>query len=71
MRTNEFCSSGVADEMTSLMRGVITRGTGRSAAIGLGEAWKTGTTDKNVDLWFIGFIRKSAACNWCLAGKRQ
>ena len=49
-------SSGVADEMTSLMRGVITRGTGRSAAIGLGEAGKTGTTDKNVDLWFIGFI---------------
>jgi membrane peptidoglycan carboxypeptidase len=49
-------STGVADEMTSLMRGVITRGTGRSAAIGLGEAGKTGTTDKNVDLWFIGFI---------------
>ncbi|MEH2417868.1 transglycosylase domain-containing protein [Nostoc sp.] len=48
--------NGVADEMTSLMRGVITRGTGRSAAIGLGEAGKTGTTDKNVDLWFIGFI---------------
>ncbi|MEA5505839.1 transglycosylase domain-containing protein [Halotia wernerae UHCC 0503] len=49
-------STDVADEMTSLMRGVITRGTGRSAAIGLGEAGKTGTTDKNVDLWFIGFI---------------
>ncbi len=48
--------NGVADEMTNLMRGVITRGTGRSAAIGLGEAGKTGTTDKNVDLWFIGFI---------------
>ncbi|MBW4645240.1 MAG: transglycosylase domain-containing protein [Goleter apudmare HA4340-LM2] len=48
--------TGVAEEMTSLMRGVITRGTGRSAAIGLGEAGKTGTTDKNVDLWFIGFI---------------
>jgi peptidoglycan glycosyltransferase len=49
-------TNGVADEMTSLMRGVITRGTGRSAALGLGEAGKTGTTDKNVDLWFIGFI---------------
>ncbi|WGV26361.1 transglycosylase domain-containing protein [Halotia branconii] len=49
-------STGVADQMTSLMRGVVTRGTGRSAAIGLGEAGKTGTTDKNVDLWFIGFI---------------
>jgi peptidoglycan glycosyltransferase len=48
--------TAVANEMTNLMRGVVTRGTGRSAAIGLGEAGKTGTTDKNVDLWFIGFI---------------
>lgn len=46
----------VADEMTSLMRGVVTRGTGRGASLGLGEAGKTGTTDDNVDLWFIGFI---------------
>ncbi|AFY35157.1 transglycosylase domain-containing protein [Calothrix sp. PCC 7507] len=48
--------NGVAEEMTSLMRGVVSRGTGRSAAIGLGEAGKTGTTNNNVDLWFIGFI---------------
>jgi peptidoglycan glycosyltransferase len=46
----------VADEMVDMMQGVVTRGTGRGAAIGLGEAGKTGTTDKNVDLWFIGFI---------------
>lgn len=46
----------VANQMTTLMRGVITNGTGRSAAIGLGEAGKTGTTNDNVDLWFIGFI---------------
>ncbi|MEH1821639.1 MAG: transglycosylase domain-containing protein [Nostoc sp.] len=52
----QVLKNDVADEMTTLMRGVIARGTGRSAAIGLGEAGKTGTTDKNVDLWFIGFI---------------
>ncbi|MBW4477317.1 MAG: transglycosylase domain-containing protein [Tolypothrix brevis GSE-NOS-MK-07-07A] len=46
----------IANTMTNLLRGVITRGTGRSAAIGLGEAGKTGTTNDNVDLWFIGFI---------------
>jgi membrane peptidoglycan carboxypeptidase len=46
----------VANQMTTLMQGVITNGTGRSAAIGLGEAGKTGTTNDNVDLWFIGFI---------------
>lgn len=49
-------STGIAAQMTNLMRGVVTRGTGRAAAIGLGEAGKTGTTDKNVDLWYIGFI---------------
>jgi len=47
---------GVANTMTTLMRRVITNGTGRGAAIGLGEGGKTGTTDKNVDLWFIGVI---------------
>jgi peptidoglycan glycosyltransferase len=46
----------VANQMITMMRGVVTRGTGRSAAIGLGEGGKTGTTDKNVDLWFIGFV---------------
>ncbi|HLO86015.1 MAG TPA: transglycosylase domain-containing protein [Nostocaceae cyanobacterium] len=46
----------IANQMITMMRGVVTRGTGRSAAIGLGEAGKTGTTDKNVDLWFIGFV---------------
>lgn len=56
----------VAAQMTNLMQQVITRGTGRSAAIGLGEGGKTGTTDKNVDLWFIGFIpnRRLATGIW-------
>jgi membrane peptidoglycan carboxypeptidase len=46
----------IANQMVSMMRGVITNGTGRAAALGLGEGGKTGTTDDNVDLWFIGFI---------------
>ncbi|MFH7027793.1 MAG: transglycosylase domain-containing protein [Heteroscytonema crispum UTEX LB 1556] len=56
----------IADTMTSLLRGVVTNGTGRGAAIGEGEAGKTGTTDKNVDLWFIGFIpsRRLATGIW-------
>ena len=46
----------VAEVMTDLLRGVIQGGTGSNAAIGLGEAGKTGTTDNDVDLWFIGYI---------------
>ena len=46
----------VADAMNTMLRGVVKRGTGKSASIGLGEAGKTGTTNNNVDLWFIGYI---------------
>ncbi|MGB3650555.1 MAG: transglycosylase domain-containing protein [Rivularia sp. (in: cyanobacteria)] len=58
--------TGVANTMIGLMRQVIESGTGRSAAIGFGEGGKTGTTDKNVDLWFIGFIpsRRLATGIW-------
>ncbi len=52
----QVLSPQVADTMTSMLRGVVERGTGRSAALGLGEAGKTGTTNNNVDLWFIGFV---------------
>ncbi len=48
--------TGTADTLTRMMRGVITNGTGKNAAVGLGEVGKTGTTNDNVDLWFIGFI---------------
>lgn len=49
-------SEGVAQTMTAMLRGVVRNGTGRAASIGLGEAGKTGTTDRAVDLWFIGYI---------------
>jgi penicillin-binding protein 1A len=48
--------ASTAETMTSMLRGVITGGTGRNAAIGLGEAGKTGTTNDGVDLWFIGYV---------------
>lgn len=46
----------VADVMASMLRSVVQRGTGRSAALGVTAAGKTGTTDDNKDLWFIGFV---------------
>ena len=46
----------IANTMTSLMQGVVKSGTGRAAAIGFGEAGKTGTTNDNKDLWFIGYV---------------
>ncbi|HEY9797675.1 MAG TPA: PBP1A family penicillin-binding protein [Leptolyngbyaceae cyanobacterium] len=46
----------VADTMTNMFQSVVQGGTGRAASLGLGEAGKTGTTNDNVDLWFIGYI---------------
>ena len=42
--------------MTSLLRGVIDRGTGEAArSLNWPLAGKTGTVDDNTDAWFIGF----------------
>jgi penicillin-binding protein 1A len=42
--------------MTSLLRGVVQRGTAaRAAALNWPLGGKTGTTDDNTDAWFVGF----------------
>jgi membrane peptidoglycan carboxypeptidase len=46
----------IANTLVGLLQGVVQGGTGRNAFLGLGEAGKTGTTDDNRDLWFIGFV---------------
>jgi membrane peptidoglycan carboxypeptidase len=55
-RNQRIVPADVADTMTQLLQGVVRSGTGRSAAIGRGEGGKTGTTNDNVDLWFIGYV---------------
>ncbi|MGB3491499.1 MAG: transglycosylase domain-containing protein [Elainellaceae cyanobacterium] len=52
----QVLSPQLARQMTGMLQSVIQSGTGRNAAIGLGEAGKTGTTDNNVDLWFVGYV---------------
>ncbi len=45
-----------AYQMTSILQGVIQRGTGAGrASIGRPAGGKTGTTNENFDVWFIGF----------------
>ncbi|WP_024880658.1 penicillin-binding protein 1A [Methylosinus sp. LW3] len=45
-----------AYQITSIMEGVIERGTGQSIkAVGKHLAGKTGTTNEAKDLWFVGF----------------
>jgi len=52
----EALSVDTALTLTDMLRGVVAGGTGGAAAIGLGEAGKTGTTNDAVDLLFVGFV---------------
>jgi len=51
--------------ITNMMKGVIDRGTGRRArALGRPAAGKTGTTNKQVDAWFIGYTPQVLTGVW-------
>ena len=52
----QIFSSQTAYQMTSILEGVILRGTGKKLKdLNLNLGGKTGTTNKNTDTWFIGF----------------
>ena len=52
----QIFSPQTAYQMTSILEGVIRRGTGKNLRdLNLQLAGKTGTTNKNTDAWFIGF----------------
>ena len=56
---NQVFSAESAYQMTSMLEGVIKRGTGKKLKnLNLDLAGKTGTTNKNTDTWFIGFTSK-------------
>ncbi|UCG38551.1 MAG: PBP1A family penicillin-binding protein [bacterium] len=65
LQLTDAVSPQVAYVTTSLLEGVILRGTGKLAA-GLGPhvAGKTGTTDDYRDAWFVGFTPQLAAGVW-------
>ena len=49
-------SSQTAYQITSILEGVIQRGTGKKLRVlNLNMGGKTGTTNENTDAWFIGF----------------
>ncbi|WP_330202931.1 PBP1A family penicillin-binding protein [Cyanobacterium sp. Dongsha4] len=48
-----------AETMNRMLQQVTISGTGRIAYLGKREAGKTGTTNKGVDLWFIGYVPKN------------
>jgi penicillin-binding protein 1A len=57
--SEQIISTETAYQITSMMEGVIKRGTGkRLRNLNIPLAGKTGTTNKNMDAWFLGFTSK-------------
>ena len=55
----QIISPETAYQITSMLEGAIKRGTGRKLKnLNLTLAGKTGTTNKNMDAWFLGFTSK-------------
>jgi penicillin-binding protein 1A len=58
-------ASHIDRDLTAMLYGVITEGTGRSAAVsGHQAAGKTGTTQDYHDAWFVGFTADYVAGVW-------
>lgn len=58
-------SEAEAYEITKILHGNITGGTGTGAYTGCaGQAGKTGTTDNQVDAWFVGYQPNLTAATW-------
>jgi len=56
--------SAVAFLTTDILKGVITKGTGKGANIGRPAAGKTGTTQEYRDAWFVGYTPDIATAVW-------
>jgi len=63
-RIESAVSPGAAYLITTALQDVITRGTGRAAAIGRPAAGKTGTSNDYADAWFVGYTPDLVAAVW-------
>jgi penicillin-binding protein 1A len=62
---NRVISDGVAYEVTDILKGVITEGTGAGYTdIGCPAAGKTGTSEGLSDAWFVGYTPRISTAVW-------
>ncbi len=61
---DQAISHSIAYAATSILKGVISGGTGRSANIGRPAAGKTGTTQNYRDAWFVGYTPQLSTAVW-------
>jgi penicillin-binding protein 1A len=63
-QSEQAIDADTAAIMTWMLRSVVEGGTGSNANIGRPVAGKTGTSEKNRDLWFIGYIPQLSTGVW-------
>jgi penicillin-binding protein 1A len=62
--TTQVIDPVIADNVTDVLKGVITAGTGTGANIGRPAAGKTGTTSKFTNAWFVGYTPSRSTAVW-------
>ena len=63
-RASRSSATEVADTVNSVLSGVLVKGTGKGANIGVVAAGKTGTTTDSKDAWFAGYTCHLTAAVW-------
>ena len=64
-RERRILDEGIADQVGSILQGVVQSGTGTKAQVpGVTVAGKTGTTEGYGDAWFVGWTPKYTVAVW-------
>jgi penicillin-binding protein 1A len=63
-KTATALPANVADNVTSVLQGVIADGTGTAAQLGRPAAGKTGTTSNYTNAWFVGYTPTLSTAVW-------
>ena len=63
-KTTTALPANVADNVTSVLQGVIADGTGTAAQLGRPAAGKTGTTSNYTNAWFVGYTPTLSTAVW-------
>jgi penicillin-binding protein 1A len=64
LRSDQVIARETADTVTSVLTGVLEKGTGTAARLGVPAAGKTGTTSDSKDAWFAGYTCELTAAVW-------
>ena len=63
-KTHRAFTAAEAGVLNAALQRVIGEGTGRAAGFDRQMAGKTGTTENNVDAWFVGYVPQVATAVW-------